>query len=257
MAHLRELNALWRYAHVVLAPHLDDAALSLGSSIAAWTAKKERTVVMTICAGLPSPLEDLSPLADAMTGGSAHAWMRARRREEERAIGLLGADHGFGTALDAIFREPARYERIAALFERPDLSDSLFAHAYGLVSVIAGLARRAKIYAPLGIGRHVDHQIVCAAALRAVPRERGFFYEDVPYVFTAGAREARVAELRGMGFDFQRAGRPARVNEKKFVAVEAYESQREPLFGSKPNAVREALSAQKSEPLWRVALKKL
>lgn len=256
MAHLRELNALWRYAHVVLAPHLDDAALSLGSSIASWTARKERTLVMTTCAGLPSPLEELSPLADAMTDGSAHAWMRARRREEEEALRILGADHWFGTALDAIFRDPSRYSRSAALFERPDLSDSLFAQTYGLVSVVASLARNARIYAPLGIGRHVDHQIVCAAALRAVPRDRGFFYEDVPYLFTQGAREDRIAELQGMGFDFQKAAqKPVRVNEIKFVAVSNYKTQLEPLFGSAPDAVRRTLSAQKDEPLWRVVLR--
>src|SRR5207248_9897830 len=51
-------------------------------------------------------------------------------------------------------------------------------------------------YAPLGIGRHVDHQIVCSATDRLAQRGvKVNFYEDFPYVLNEGAREARLQEL--------------------------------------------------------------
>jgi len=56
-------------------------------------------------------------------------------------------------------------------------------------------------YAPLGIGRHVDHQIVCSAADRLVQRGvKVNFYEDFPYVLKENALEARKQEL-GMSLE--------------------------------------------------------
>ncbi len=51
-------------------------------------------------------------------------------------------------------------------------------------------------YAPLGIGRHVDHQIICSAADRLIQRGvKVYLYEDFPYVSRKGALEARIHEL--------------------------------------------------------------
>ena len=54
-------------------------------------------------------------------------------------------------------------------------------------------------YAPLGVGRHVDHQIVCSAADRLLQRgSKVYFYEDFPYVLQEGALEARIKDLGGV-----------------------------------------------------------
>jgi LmbE family N-acetylglucosaminyl deacetylase len=247
VARLRELNALWRYAHVVLSPHLDDAVLSLGSTIAALTTRGERVLIYTVCAGLPSPLDDLNPVAEELTGGSAHAWVQTRRLEDARAAELLGADYAFDTALDAIFRDPQRYAHWEQLFGTPDPSDSLHRHAFGTICLLAFHARDAKIYAPLGIGGHVDHQIVRDAALRAVPAsraprpaERLYFYEDFPYVLQGRTRP----------FELDQVARPQVITRIKEEAIAAYESQIEMLFET-PAKMKKAVRSQKKETLWR------
>ncbi|WP_322493922.1 hypothetical protein [Chloroflexus sp.] len=51
-SHLSKLHR--SYQHIILSPHLDDAALSCGGSIAAAVAADEPVLVVTICtAALP------------------------------------------------------------------------------------------------------------------------------------------------------------------------------------------------------------
>ena len=85
-------------------------------------------------------------------------------------------------------------------------------------------------YAPLGIGRHVDHQIVSSAADRLVQRgTKVYMYEEFPYVLQAGAREARIQELG-------EALEPALVEVSEMLpfrieAADLYTSQIGPNFG--------------------------
>lgn len=76
---------------VVVSPHLDDAVLSLGAAIARATRDGADVTVLTVLAGDPgSDLEagEWDRRAGFATLGEA---ARARRREDERACGLVGA----------------------------------------------------------------------------------------------------------------------------------------------------------------------
>jgi LmbE family N-acetylglucosaminyl deacetylase len=253
---VRDIARAADYAHVVLSPHLDDAVLSLGGTIAELSSKGERVLVYNVCSGLPSPLDELSPIADELTGGSAHGWVKMRRAEDELACALIGADHYFDTARDAIFRDPDRYATFDSLFEPPDLSDSLSRRAFGTFTLLLTRAWRAKFYAPLAIGGHADHRIVCAAAMRALPRERLFFYEDFPYVLGKNSRKKRFGELKKEGHRF------AAVNTKeidpkiKTRAIGAYSSQLAMLFGSTKKMVR-AIESHREETIWRAITPRL
>src|SRR5258708_32746708 len=56
----------------------------------------------------------------------------------------------------------------------------------------------AVFYGPLGIGRHVDHQIVSSAIDRLIQRRANVkLYEDFPYVLQAGAPPERKQEIGG------------------------------------------------------------
>jgi LmbE family N-acetylglucosaminyl deacetylase len=256
VAHLRDLKRIDEYAHVVLSAHLDDAALAFGGTIAALTAKKRPVLVVTVCAGIPNPLARPNKLAKELTASNPVEWVLARRREEARAMAELDADYYLDTALDAIFRHPKDYASRKALFGKPGQKDSLHTHAFGLAALLAHLASTdAAFYAPLGIGGHADHRIVCAAAMRAFPRERTYFYEDFPYLRDEGAIDARRNELEAMGFPLERQPKPRSITgtlAKKRRAVAAYKSQVDGLFGS-PTFMRRALREQTTEALWRVA----
>ncbi len=71
--------------------------------------------------------------------------------------------------------------------------DSLVAELAARLAALP-LKRYGTIYAPLGVGRHVDHQIVRRAAEcsgRALT-----YYEDFPYAQDSRAVEAVLAKLR-------------------------------------------------------------
>jgi hypothetical protein len=67
-----------------------------------------------------------------------------------------------------------------------------------------------QLYAPLGIGRHVDHLLVFEAG--SLLLARGFsvlFYEDFPYARHQQEYERRLAELPGWEPQLQRFGERA------------------------------------------------
>ncbi len=59
---LESLDAAREYAHIYIAPHLDDAVLSCGGQIAQHTATGARVLVVTICAGSPKAGAALTPM---------------------------------------------------------------------------------------------------------------------------------------------------------------------------------------------------
>ena len=85
-------------------------------------------------------------------------------------------------------------------------------------------------YAPLGIGRHVDHQLVCSSVDRLVQRGANvYFYEEMPYALQAGALDARLTELGG-------TYEPKLVEMSEFMALrleasDMYASRIRPDFG--------------------------
>jgi hypothetical protein len=87
-------------------------------------------------------------------------------------------------------------------------------------------------YAPLGVGRHVDHQIVSSAIDRLIQRDANVkLYEDFPYVLTEGALVDRLKEFGG-------TLEPALVEMSEMLhlrqeASEMYASQIQVNFGDK------------------------
>ena len=74
--------------HLVISPHLDDAVLGCGQ----WLAAHPGCTVLTLFAGVPQDASRRLTDWDARSGfGSALEAVTARRREDERALGLLQA----------------------------------------------------------------------------------------------------------------------------------------------------------------------
>lgn len=221
-SHISELDRSYR--HIILSPHLDDAALSCGGSIAAAVAAGEPVLVVTICTGSPPVDSAFSPLAQhfhAEWGLSPHEVMQTRLAEERAALATLGADGLWAGALDAIYRMPQAYHSRETLFGAPNPFDPL---AATLRELCDGLRLRfpyATIYAPLGVGQHVDHQLTCQIAAQLAGPV--MWYEDFPYVARAGELERRLAQLDWPLRPFARA-----IDERmnaRLVAIAAYASQ--------------------------------
>jgi LmbE family N-acetylglucosaminyl deacetylase len=234
------------YRHIYLQPHFDDAALSCGGAIKQQAATGQRTLVITVFGGMPPQDMRASEFALAthakMALPSSPASATAVRREEdEAAMGLLGADTLWLDYLDAIYRgSPAFYQTNDAIFGTVSQGDTQLDEELG--ALIAGIAERAPlaaIYAPLGVGHHVDHQLVCSAADRLAQRKLNVkFFEDFPYVTRPGALDERQREL-AIPMEFELTEISGQIRDKE-EAIALYRSQIPQLFGSE-EAMRQAL----------------
>ncbi len=227
----------------------------------------ERVVVVTLCAGLPAagPVSAFAQGLHARWQVSAAQAVSARRAEDQAALKLLGADWIHLDVPDCIYRaDPATGEALyaseAALFGdwRPSEAGLLRRCAETLAGCFHLFARR-RLYAPLALGHHVDHQL----ARRAAERAGGVwaYYEDYPYADRQAnlAPNSRVtgAETRGLAPEviFLEAADLA----AKSRAVAAYASQLSTFWKSaaevEPSlrAYAELLgSGRLAERLWRV-----
>lgn len=169
---------------LVVSPHLDDAVLSLGGTIAGWSAAGERVVIASVYTAGP-PLEEIEPsmrcFADYAT----------RRAEDAAACAQLGAEPRYLDQIERAFRKP--YLSNNAYFTTPP-DRSGFGTLEQVKAALEPLAalEPAHIVVPLGIGNHIDHVETLVAATEWA-HERGLlsrlrFYEDF-YALAAPSRE--------------------------------------------------------------------
>lgn len=229
-------------AHIYLSPHLDDAVLSCGGTIHRQTAAGEPVLVITVFAGEVGDDCPLSPFALLLHGswGDPPRPMTLRRAEDAAALALLDAELKHLDYLDAIYRLDAEGEWLyagqEALFGPLQPADPmLLSGVADLEAYLTGLIpleARPVVYAPLGVGHHVDHQVVHRLARRLL--DGGYrlaFYEDYPY---AQRPEAVAAALAAAGADGWRAEVCSLSVDDlaaKVTALAYYRSQLAMLFG--------------------------
>ena len=229
------------YDHIYLSPHLDDAALSCGGAIARHANDGARVLVVTICTAAPpsdGPFSDFANEVHQAWGLAPAEVYSVRLREDDLALARLDADTYRVGLLDAIYRRPDAYNSRDALFGTPAPDDALLYSTRQLIAALHRRAPRATFYAPLGVGNHVDHQIIHAAA-----RDRAgavmAFYEDFPYMLWDGAFEQRTRAIAqplvASTIDIDTT------LTRKIGAISAYASQLSSLF-AEPAALAQIVS---------------
>lgn len=264
------INAYRR--HVYLSPHLDDVALSCGGTIARQVAAGEAVLVVTVFAGDPD-LARLSPFAREMhdSWGNPPQPYATRRAEDRAAMRRLGVPFLHLGFPDALYRLDAGGEPLYSddkmLFGQLHPADDALVDRLeaALRPIVCGLDPTV-LYAPLAVGRHVDHQLVTGAALRLLsPPETApmlWCYEDFPYAaerFPRHAPDTVPAALTRHGGAGWESKDVAIDPALKIEAIACYGSQRALLFGDEESMVREvhdyaaALSTAQphSERFWR------
>ena len=220
--------------HVLLSPHFDDVVFSCGALVAQWARSGQRVAIVTICAGLP-PAGPLS----AYAGKLHRRWspqresrpaqvVALRRAEDLRAADMLGAMAIHLTVPDCIYRlNPDGgwlYEGHAQIFGALHAAEQQLPQQLAQQLVrISGVTADTRIWIPLALGNHVDHQLVRLAAQQSeLPGQRGY-YEDYPYA----ENNAAVAVITLPDQNLARHTLPvtAQSLEAKLEAIGAYESQ--------------------------------
>jgi LmbE family N-acetylglucosaminyl deacetylase len=178
------------YNAIYLSPHLDDAALSCGGQIYGRTQRGERVLLVTVAAG-DAPAASLSDLAKL----HHDRWqlvadtVQRRREEDIAACQILGAEYRHWSLPDCIYRrhpetdEPL-YTTLDAIFGPVHAAETALVNQ--LARQMAGLPPVVEVFAPLGVGRHVDHQLTRQAAEICYGRSNLIYYEDYPYVAMEG-----------------------------------------------------------------------
>ncbi|MGH3907128.1 MAG: PIG-L deacetylase family protein [Pseudonocardiaceae bacterium] len=173
---------------LAISPHLDDAALSAGATLAEFAARGAAVDVFTLFAAAPrQPLSAVARAFHAKCGLPRDASAGALRIDEDRAamdqLGVRAHHCGF---LDAIYRRApdGRWlcEQDRAMF------DDLLLDPAGLLSEVTHEVRRILdavrpdlVLTCAAVGDHIDHRLTRAAVLVATATVPLLLWEDLPY----------------------------------------------------------------------------
>jgi LmbE family N-acetylglucosaminyl deacetylase len=225
-------------ALIVLSPHLDDAALSCGARIARAVDAGRPVVVATFFT------QDEPRVPPSRLAADLRRWwklpagevMQLRREEDLEACRRLGAEPLHLDLPEAPYRKDARgailYPELTALFGEVAADDLPWREQIAgiIAELAAGAGTDPELLAPLGVGGHVDHQLVRGAAQRT-GRELAY-YEEFPYVawkWLALRRALRVLGGPGEWRSESIAVSPDQF-ERKVAAINAYASQVPAMF---------------------------
>lgn len=183
-----------------LSPHLDDAVLSCGALIESV----KRTCPVTVAtlfteATRPPHTHAATSFLRQCGAADAAGLFHARRREDRDVLREMEVDHVHFGETDALFRQRAGGrvgERLGRLLPelvhryptyRFDIARGRVARGDramidALVARVAGLIRSTGarvVFAPVGVGRHVDHLITRSVGARQ--QVAAIYYSDFPY----------------------------------------------------------------------------
>lgn len=239
-------------AHLFVAPHPDDVALSCGGLVARLRERSESVGVATIYSGAGSGAELTPYQREALGFGErpgpiAPAEVMAERAAEDAAYAAaVGARLFRADEPDAVFRG---YEGEDQLMGPPRPDDL---PPYRCLEAALDSLRPAVAYLPLGVGGHVDHRLVHQAAIillgggryphGGIPPKRNcrlVFYEDLPYAAFAefhSLEQLRPDQLAGLSpwitLVPEHVELTGDLADRKLAGIRAYASQIDRLFGS-------------------------
>lgn len=164
---------------LVLSPHLDDAAFSVGPLLAEFSSRA-KIVVATVFTNTASILTDFALSCQLDKGLPAEVDYMAIRREED----IVWANRIGAAALHGAFLEaPHRgYSSAQDLFGPLLMADKLDDVLGRWFKELAEKLKPSAILCPIGVGSHVDHvwvrKVAEALFLNKIPL---FFFKDEPY----------------------------------------------------------------------------
>ena len=163
-----------------LSPHLDDAVFSCGGLAAYLSDAGWRTVMVTAFTRSVVPAAGFALACQLDKGLPPDVDYMALRRDEDRvAASVIGIqDLRWLDLLEAPHRG---YHSAPALFGGVHEGDAVADELAPLFGALAAELEPDLVLAPQGLGNHVDHQHVVAAALQAFATDSLAFYRDTPY----------------------------------------------------------------------------
>jgi LmbE family N-acetylglucosaminyl deacetylase len=243
-------------ADVYLSPHFDDVAFSLGSH-AAHAAGGRLHTVFSRSMYLPYARE--APSLDGKTTAERIELISGIRQREDLVFATrVGLRAGYGGLDEAPVRGRTPSDRRHVSSDADQLGGRIVDQ---IVALHPGGAARPLLFAPSGIGGHLDHLIVVRAVLARVAelsrRYELLFYEDLHYSSNPGLRLVGLNRLLHWAGAprAERIALPVRDPAEKIELIRIYRSQfRElphDLSRHSPNLLRKT---PPHEGVWRLEL---
>lgn len=220
-----------------ISPHLDDVAFSCGGTLARVLREGWSVHLVTIFAGSSHPAEGFA--LECQTSKGVHCetdYMGLRRAEDcayAKAVGVTRLEHW-----DFLEAPHRGYSSAKALFAGERAGDDVWTRVAPLLRGLADKLQPGAVFAPQGLGNHVDHLQTIRAVLAAGLAPVTAWYRDTPYAIREPS--TRPAGLLPPGL------RPCTVDiastlKMKILGCSAYESQLAFQFGGK-DALRTILT---------------
>lgn len=191
------------FTHVFISPHFDDCVLSCGGAIHQLVEAGESVCVMTMMGGLlTGELPDTPILADLHQRWSAgDNPLLTRQKEDANALNALNSNYVHMPLTDCVYRvvdDIALYPSEESLFG--DVHPQDYAPDF-LTDISLPFKDKAQtVYIPLGVGHHVDHQIVRDWGIYLMNQDyEGVtvkFYAEYPYLNTDNAIQTALSDIK-------------------------------------------------------------
>ncbi|WP_375578530.1 PIG-L family deacetylase [Marivirga tractuosa] len=171
--------------YLIISPHLDDAVLSCGASMAQWQEKGADVIVASVFSSCADSRLELKEIYET------------RKKQDIEALTFLGAKAIHLGFTDAPFRSSRSYYNFSTiLFHHEDEERILEQSIATEISKIIKEYTPDSILFPLGVGGHIDHHLVYRSSFKLdYPTEKIQFYEDLPYALVPGWTEVRLHKM--------------------------------------------------------------
>lgn len=186
-----------------MSPHFDDVVGSCGGTISKIVRSADNTVtVLNLFAGkIEPPYSKIAGYAHEYFGNPPDI-IRLRQAEDEAATAKLGIAVHCEDIPSLLYRKTKGGNWVLGKEEdmwkdpHPDDQELIPYLSERIQDYLKTEREESRIYAPLGIGNHVDHQLVFQGGLMLLQlKHEVIFYEDFPYVLDKKSYSNRIASL--------------------------------------------------------------
>ncbi|MGL6071835.1 PIG-L deacetylase family protein, partial [Craterilacuibacter sp.] len=194
-----------RRAVLVIEPHMDDAAFSVGGLM--WSRRMDCHFTILSMVGISNYTEGLGFTPPQLHGKDEVTALR--KAESALMARCIGGEHEVLSMTDSPLRYPHTLSHDAwqpDWFTRHAAAISALVNHHAdeaeqtqlelFIEAALGRLRFEELWLPLGLGGHVDHELTRNAWLNVLQRKHlkctVYFYSDVPYVNRAAAHQTQI-----------------------------------------------------------------
>jgi LmbE family N-acetylglucosaminyl deacetylase len=202
--HLRNILSIHdHYDHVYVSPHLDDVAASCSGRIFKQIQQGESVLVVTVFTrAVDTGSNTVSKALKSVLN------YPCRREEDQRAMQRLGVDYLWLEHPEILFRNQKPWTRYWPHFRTTQDNKALCDNLTREFHEICRRSHCADLILPLGVGQHMDHQIIFQAGVAMLHGPdhpfRIVFYEETPYALFPFLL---IYRLKKTGIGYQSLGR--------------------------------------------------